>query len=74
MPSEDPARPLLLSDAGKRAFIRAFEERLQFAVLHPEGADNGPGKVAYRRCIELQARRMARAIRQGIAYQPFSIR
>ncbi len=73
-PSEDPSRPILLSATGKRSFIRAFEERLRLEVLHPEGADGRPGKVAYRRCIELQARRLARAIQRNERYVPFTTR
>lgn len=72
--TEDTDRPVVLSDAGKRAFVRALEERMQALVLHPEGSDSGPGQVPYRRCIGLQARQMARAIQRGIAYQPFVLR
>ncbi len=73
-PTDDRDRPILLSDAGKRSFVRAFEERLRLEVLHPEGAESGPGRVAYRRCIELQARRLARAIQRGGTYEPLVTR
>jgi CRISPR-associated protein Cas1 len=72
--TDDAERPVMLSDAGKRAFVRAFEERMQTLVQHPEGRDSGPGQVDYRRCIALQARRMARAVQRGAIYQPFTIR
>ena len=72
--NDDPDRPVLLSDEGKRNFVRAFEERMRLEVLHPEGADSGPGRVSYRRCIELQARRLARAVQRGAAYEPLITR
>ncbi|WP_029214728.1 CRISPR-associated endonuclease Cas1 [Kallotenue papyrolyticum] len=72
--SDDAERPVVLEDAGKRRFIEAFEARLRREVLHPEGSDSAPGQVSYRRCIELQARRLARAIQQGSVYQPFQLR
>lgn len=71
---DDVERPMILSDTGKRAFVRAFEERMRLEVLHPEGADSGPGKVPYRRCLELQARRLARAIQRGTLYEAFGAR
>jgi len=72
--SDDPLRPIVLHDDGKRSFVRAFEERMRLQVLHPEGADSGPGRVPYRRCVELQARRLARAIRTGGGYETFGVR
>lgn len=72
--TDDPERPILLSDAGKRTFVRAFEERMRLEVLHPEGSDSGAGRVPYRRCIELQARRLVRAIQRGGEYQPLVTR
>ncbi len=73
-PSDDPARPIVLGNTGKRAFIQAFEDRLRKEVLHPDGAGHAPGRVPYRRCIELQVRQLARAIQQGDVYQPFGAR
>lgn len=72
--TDDEGRPLLLSDTGKRAFVRSFEERLRKEVLHPDGADSGPGKVSYRRCIDLQARRLVKAIQEGVPYVAFGAR
>jgi len=71
---DDPARPVVLCDAGRRRFLAAFEERMRSSITHPEGADSGPGQVDYRRCIALQARRMARAVQGGAAYESFAIR
>ncbi|WP_298483121.1 CRISPR-associated endonuclease Cas1 [uncultured Chloroflexus sp.] len=68
-------RPVIISDDGKRAFLAAFEERMRTEATHPEGADSGPGKVPYTRCIALQARRLARVIRgQHDTYEPFAVR
>ncbi len=71
---DDSARPIVLGSAGKRAFIQAFEDRLSKEVLHPDGAGHAPGRVSYRRCIELQVRRLARAIQGGDAYESFGVR
>lgn len=65
---------LRLDAAGVRTFVAAFEERMRTEALHPEGADSRPGRVTYLRCIELQARRLARAIREGVAYEAFGVR
>ncbi len=71
----DAERPIILSDGGKRRYLEAFEERMRTEAIHPEGADSGPGRVSYLRCIELQARRLARVVRgQAAAYQPFIAR
>jgi CRISP-associated protein Cas1 len=71
----DTERPIIFSDNGKRRFLTAFEERLNTEVLHPIGADSGPGRVTYLRCIELQARQLVRAIRDDRAsYTPFTSR
>jgi CRISPR-associated protein Cas1 len=68
-------RPIVLSDAGMRVFLNAFEERIRTEALHPEGADSGPGRVQYLRCLELQARLLARAVRgQTDAYSAFTAR
>ncbi len=63
-----------MSDDAKRRLITAFEERLRVKFTHPEGADRGPGEVDYARCFELQARRLARAVRGGDAYAPLIAR
>lgn len=73
-PTDDASHPLLLSDDGKRRFVAAFEERMRTEVTHPDGADGRPGKVTYWRCLELQARRLARAVQTGELYQPWTAR
>lgn len=72
--SNDSQHPIVLSDDGKRRFIAAFEERMRTEVTHPDGADGRPGKVTYWRCLELQARRLARAVQSDGAYQPWTTR
>ncbi len=62
--------PVLLNDEGRAAFIRAFETRLARAFTHPDLGE----KVSYRRCFELQARRMARCLQTGATYAPFTVR
>ncbi|RRR78335.1 MAG: CRISPR-associated endonuclease Cas1 [Candidatus Viridilinea halotolerans] len=71
----DAARPVIFGDEGKRRFLSAFEERMRTVATHPLGSDSGPGKVSYLRCIELQARRLARAIREKEQpYEAFTAR
>ena len=65
---------LRLNNAGIRSFVAAFEERMRTQALHPEGSERGPGRVSYLRCIELQSRRLARAIREDQAYEAFGVR
>ncbi len=72
--SHDSPYPILLSDEGKRRFVTAFEERMRTEATHPEGASGAPGKVPYLRCLELQARRLARAVQQDERYVPFATR
>lgn len=71
----DAERPVILRDEGMRRFLAAFEERMRTEALHPLGADSGPGRVSYLRCLELQARQLARAVRGEVEdYQPFTAR
>ena len=71
----DAARPIVLGDAGLRRYLTAFEERLHTEATHPLGADSGPGKVSYLRCLELQARQLARVVHgQDDVYTPFTAR
>lgn len=67
---DDPARPVLLDEAGRNTFIRELEARLATSFIHPASGE----QVTYRRCFELQAREMARAIRSGGIYRPFVVR
>ncbi len=67
---EDPERPVLLSEAGRNAFVREFEARLGVPFTHPLTGE----QTTYRRCFELQAQEMARAMRTGDVYRPFTVR
>ena len=71
---ESATLPVVLSDGGKRRFLEAFEERMRTEVTHPDGADGRPGKVTYLRCLELQARSIARAVQSDQLYHPFTAR
>jgi len=66
----NPNRPILLDEAGRNRFIQEFEARLALTFTHPARQE----KVTYRRCFELQARDMARAIQCDGLYQPFLVR
>ena len=69
-PGPDPARPLLLDDAGRNRFIQEFEARLALTFTHPLTNE----QVTYQRCFDLQAREMARAFQSGTGYRPFTVR
>lgn len=68
----DPARRgAFLTQAGLKKFLHQYEERVQTMVLHPVDRV----QVTYRRCFELQARRVARVIMgQEPDYQPFVVK
>ncbi len=70
--TSDPqgAYPVLLGEAGREAFIRELESRLNLEFKHPDLEE----RVTYRRCFELQARRMASCLRSGEVYRPFKVR
>jgi len=69
-PGESADRPIVLDDEGRSRFIRTFEARLNDAFKHPDSDE----RVTYRRCIELQVRRLARALREKGGYRPFIVR
>ncbi|GAB4180061.1 MAG: CRISPR-associated endonuclease Cas1 [Roseiflexaceae bacterium] len=70
----DDGPGMLLKDDARRRFVSFFDERLRTEVTHPDGADGRPGKVTYLRCIQLQARQIARAIQRNTDYEPFAAR
>ncbi|MFQ5858174.1 MAG: CRISPR-associated endonuclease Cas1 [Anaerolineae bacterium] len=51
-------RPIQLSDAACELVVREYEKRINTQVYHPLAQQN----TTYRRCFELQARRLARVI------------
>jgi CRISPR-associated protein Cas1 len=60
-----------LSDAGRRRFLEAFEERLATSIEHPVFGY----KASYRRCLELQERLAAKLVMGEIEqYTPFRVR
>ncbi|MBC5800646.1 MAG: CRISPR-associated endonuclease Cas1 [Candidatus Eremiobacteraeota bacterium] len=64
-------KAVVLTDAGRRAFIGAFERRMRSTIRHPTFGY----EVTYRRALRVQARLLARAIQRDIpAYPPFCTR
>jgi CRISP-associated protein Cas1 len=60
-----------LRDGGRRAFIRAFERRLQEEATHP-AFDT---RMSYRRIVEVQGRLLGKAVSGEIErYAPFRVR
>lgn len=68
--TSDPELPVLLDEEGRRRFILEFERRLATEFIHPTTAE----RVTYRRCFELQVRELARTIKAGDYYRPFTVR
>jgi len=59
-----------LKDGARRSFLEKFEERMNTEIEHPIFKY----KATYRRCIELQARLLAKALDGEIGgYQPFKV-
>ena len=65
--TNDPRRPVRLSDRGSEVVLRAYEHEIHAEIYHP-----GVGqKVTYRRCFELQVRQLARVVLgQASGYRP----
>ena len=60
-----------LTAAGRKLFLQQFEQRLNTEVQHPVFEY----KAAYRRCLELQARPLAKyLLGETPAYRPFQVR
>lgn len=60
-----------LTAAGRKLFLQQFEQRLNTEIQHPVFGY----KVTYRRCLELQARLLAKALTGEVPdYRPFQIR
>lgn len=60
-----------LTDDGRRTFLTKLEERLNSTIQHPIFGY----RATYRRCIELQARLLAKAVMGEIPnYPPFIVR
>lgn len=66
-----PGRVHHMTDRAKRTFLQAYEERKRTEIKHPIFAY----KADYRRCFELQARVLAKALSGEIErYVPFLIK
>ena len=60
-----------MTDTTKRLFLQKFEDRMQEVISHPVFEY----KVTYRRCIELQARLLAKYVTGEVPqYTPFVVR
>ena len=69
--SEEEKGALLLSEPAMKRFLQHFEERLKTEIVHP---DTGH-RVSYRRCFELQGRRLARVLLgHDELYGPFVVK
>ena len=69
-PGDDPARPVVLDETGRKRFLQEFEARMAVQFKHPDSQE----RVTYRRVFELQVRRLAASIRSGDPYRPFLVR
>jgi CRISPR-associated protein Cas1 len=60
-----------LTASGRRLFLQQFEQRLNTEIEHPVFQY----KATYRRCLELQARLLAKHVLGELAeYRPFQVR
>jgi CRISP-associated protein Cas1 len=60
-----------MKDAAKKVFLQRFEERMQEVITHPFFEY----KATYRRCVELQARLLAKYLLGEVSeYLPFTVR
>ncbi|HET92276.1 MAG TPA: CRISPR-associated endonuclease Cas1 [Chloroflexi bacterium] len=62
--------PVIIDDEGRTLLIRELEARFNLTFKHPDTEET----VTYRRCFELQARRLARCLQSGKPYRPFKVR
>ncbi len=61
---------LRLSNRGFRAFVREYQTRVETEVSHPDAG----GQTSYRRILELQVRRLGRALTEKqVDYIPFQM-
>ena len=65
---------VFLDGEGRKRFIAAYQERVSSKVQYAT-AEGRVERISYRRCFELQARRLVRMLRgEDAAYLPFLIR
>lgn len=60
----DASRPVVMSEAAKKDFLRAFEERMERRFTHPVAGV----QLTLRQCLIEQARQVAEAVTCGEAY------
>jgi CRISP-associated protein Cas1 len=58
---------IYLTKRARRVFLKRFEDRMCGLMSHPDVQE----QVSYRRAIQLQVRRYARAVVAGEMYEPF---
>jgi CRISPR-associated protein Cas1 len=56
-----------LTEAGRRIFLKNFEQRMNDTVAHPDLSE----PVSYRRAIESQVERYRRCLMESIPYVAF---
>ncbi len=62
--------PIRLGDEGRSRFLREWEGRLNLELTHPQTGE----RMDYRRCLEVEVRRLAHAIQTGEPFRPFQVR
>ncbi len=68
---EDQLGAVRLRERGRRTFLQQFEQRLNTEIQHPVFGY----KATYRRCLELQARLLAKfLLGETPIYRPFQVR
>lgn len=60
----DAERPVVMSDAAKKVYLRAFEERLERRFTHPVSGL----QLTLRQCLIEQARQVAECVTRGEVY------
>ncbi len=66
----DGPHPIRLNDEGRACFLREWEGRLNLELTHPDTGE----RMNYRRCLEIEVRRLAHAIQTGEPFRPFRVR
>lgn len=68
---ENEERPIILKDEGVKKLVKQYQNRINTKITYPLTEE----KVMYRRCFELQARLIAKAIQDdNVNYQPMKFR
>lgn len=69
---EDPEGPypVRLGEEGRALFLREWEGRLNLELTHPATEE----RMDYRRCLEVEVRRLAHAVQSGEPFSPFRVR